>query len=184
LNTAIEAARAGEAGRGFAVVAAEVRGLAQRSSQAARDIKLLIAHSSGQIRDGVELVNRAGGSLTEILASIRTVADIVTDIAQASAEQASGIEHINNALSHMDAATQKNSALAEENAATAKILEDQSIALDGRVAVFQLDEGQASNGAAMGKPQAAARKPSAAAARKPVRKVQGALAVKEEWEEL
>ncbi len=98
LNAAVEAARAGEAGRGFAVVASEVRSLAQRSSQAAKDIKDLIINSSGQVQEGVELVNRAGTSLNEILGSIKKVADIVSDIAAASAEQATGLEQVNKAL--------------------------------------------------------------------------------------
>jgi len=143
LNAAVEAARAGEAGRGFAVVATEVRSLAQRSSQAAKDIKDLIVNSSGQVEQGVQLVNRAGDSLKDILQSIRAVADIVSDIANASSEQAAGIDQINKALAQMDEATQQNSALVEENAATAKTLEDQSSALDGRVAVFQLEAGSA-----------------------------------------
>jgi methyl-accepting chemotaxis protein len=141
LNAAVEAARAGEAGRGFAVVASEVRSLAQRSSQAAKDIKDLIVNSSGQVEQGVQLVNRAGDSLKDILQSIRAVADIVSDIANASSEQAAGIDQINKALAQMDEVTQQNSALVEENAATAKTLEDQSSALDGRVAVFQLEVG-------------------------------------------
>ena len=98
LNAAVEAARAGEAGRGFAVVASEVRSLAQRSSQAAKDIKDLIINSSGQVQEGVELVNRAGTSLNEIVASIKKVADIVSDIATASAEQATGLEQVSKAL--------------------------------------------------------------------------------------
>ena len=131
LNAAVEAARAGEAGRGFAVVASEVRSLAQRSSQAAKDIKDLITNSSDQVQEGVELVNRAGTSLNEILASIKKVADIVSDIAAASAEQATGLEQVNKALSQMDEVTQQNSALVEENAATAKTLEHQA-QCDGR----------------------------------------------------
>ena len=191
LNAAVEAARAGEAGRGFAVVASEVRSLAQRSSQAAKDIKDLIVNSSGQVDLGVQLVNRAGDSLKEILQSIRAVADIVADIANASTEQAAGIDQINKALAQMDEVTQQNSALVEENAATAKTLEDQSNALDGRVAVFQLDGAGQSMAAVAAPPRAAVvRKPSAnAPARKAAasygsaRNVQGALAVKEEWEE-
>jgi methyl-accepting chemotaxis protein len=188
LNAAVEAARAGEAGRGFAVVASEVRSLAQRSSQAAKDIKDLIVNSSGQVEQGVQLVNRAGDSLKEILQSIRAVADIVADIANASTEQAAGIDQINKALAQMDEVTQQNSALVEENAATAKTLEDQSSALDGRVAVFQLDgEGHAAVAPAPAprKPAAKAPAPKAAPAapRAPARKVEGALAVKEEWEE-
>ena len=141
LNAAVEAARAGDAGRGFAVVASEVRSLAQRSSQAAKDIKDLITNSNGQVKDGVDLVNRAGTALTEIVESIKKVADIVSDIANASAEQASGIEQVNKALTQMDEVTQQNSALVEENAATAKTLEQQAKAMNDQVAVFRLGEG-------------------------------------------
>jgi methyl-accepting chemotaxis protein len=140
LNAAVEAARAGDAGRGFAVVAAEVRTLAQRSSQAAKDIKELITNSNGQVKSGVDLVNRAGTALTEIVTSIGKVADIVADIATASAEQASGIEQVGRALGQMDEATQQNSALVEENAATAKTLEHQAKAMDQRVSFFKVDE--------------------------------------------
>jgi methyl-accepting chemotaxis protein len=139
LNAAVEAARAGEAGRGFAVVASEVRSLAQRSSQAAKDIKDLIINSSDQVQEGVELVNRAGTSLNEILTSIKKVADIVSDIAAASAEQATGLEQVNRALTQMDEVTQQNSALVEENAATAKTLEQQARAMNERVAFFRID---------------------------------------------
>jgi len=140
LNAAVEAARAGEAGRGFAVVASEVRSLAQRSSQAAKDIKDLITNSNSQVKGGVDLVNRAGTALTEIVESIKQVAVIVSDIASASNEQASGIEQVNKALTQMDEVTQQNSALVEENAATAKTLEHQAKAMDERVAFFKVDE--------------------------------------------
>jgi methyl-accepting chemotaxis protein len=139
LNAAVEAARAGEAGRGFAVVASEVRSLAQRSSQAAKDIKDLIGNSSNQVQEGVELVNRAGTSLNEILASIKKVADIVSGIAAASAEQSTGLEQVGKALAQMDEVTQQNSALVEENAATAKTLEHQARAMDERVSFFHID---------------------------------------------
>ncbi len=140
LNAAVEAARAGEAGRGFAVVASEVRSLAQRSSQAAKDIKDLITNSNSQVKDGVDLVNKAGTALTEIVDSIKKVASVVSDIASASAEQAAGIEQVNKALTQMDEVTQQNSALVEENAATAKTLEQQAKAMDDEVSVFRVGD--------------------------------------------
>jgi hypothetical protein len=141
LNAAVEAARAGEAGRGFAVVASEVRSLAQRSSQAAKNIKNLISNSSGQVREGVDLVNNAGVSLTEIVESIKKVAEIVSDIASANAEQATGLDHMNVSLSQMDEVTQQNSALVEQNAAAAKALEQQSKAMHDQVSFFRLGDG-------------------------------------------
>jgi methyl-accepting chemotaxis protein len=191
LNAAVEAARAGEAGRGFAVVAAEVRNLAQRSAQAAKDIKDLITNSSSAVGQGVQLVNRAGDSLKEILQSINEVAGIVADIANASAEQASGIDQINKALSQMDEVTQQNSALVEENAATAKTLEHQSQALDGRVAAFRLfEDGHEVMLSAAPEPVAPVRKRTPKPARKAVggtaRQMQSALATavaRDQWEE-
>jgi len=137
LNAAVEAARAGDAGRGFAVVASEVRSLAQRSAQAAKDIKDLIINSSGEVQEGVGLVNEAGTSLAEIMASIKQVADIVAEIAAASQSQSSGIDQINRALTQMDEVTQQNSALVEENAASAKTLERQAKIMSDRVAFFR-----------------------------------------------
>jgi len=139
LNAAVEAARAGEAGRGFAVVASEVRSLAQRSSQAAKDIAALITNSTGQVKEGVDLVNQAGDALGQITASIQKVNALINDIANASAEQSSGVDEINKAMTMMDTATQQNSALVEENAATAKVLEQQAKAMDGQVGFFRID---------------------------------------------
>ena len=139
LNAAVEAARAGDAGRGFAVVAAEVRSLAQRSSQAAKDIASLITGSSGQVQRGVELVNRAGASLNDIVVSIRKVVDVVSDISTASSEQSTGLDQINIAVAQMDDATQQNSALVEQNASAAKALEQQSQVMDERMRFFRID---------------------------------------------
>ena len=144
LNAAVEAARAGEAGRGFAVVASEVRSLAQRSAQAAKDIKNLITTSTSQVKDGVGLVNKAGGALHQIVESIRNVSDTVAQIARATSEQAQSLDQVNKALTQLDEGTQQNSALVEENAATAKALEQQSAEMADRVAFFKLgDAGQA-----------------------------------------
>ena len=143
LNAAVEAARAGDAGRGFAVVASEVRSLAQRSSEAAKNITDLIAKSSDRVQEGVGLVNRAGTALSEIVASIKQVADIVANIATASAEQSTGLEQISKALAQMDDVTQQNSALVEENTATAKTLQQQAHDMQTRIASFKLDSGAA-----------------------------------------
>ncbi len=195
LNAAVEAARAGEAGRGFAVVASEVRSLAQRSSQAAKDIKDLIVSSSGQVQEGVELVNRAGASLKEIVESIKAVAEIVGDIATASLEQSSGIEQVNKALAQMDEVTQQNSAMVEENAATARTLEQQAETMDGRIGTFTLGQDVMSS-----TPKVVAAAPKAATVtpvQRPVfkkqavvrgnaRQMQSALATavaRDEWEE-
>ena len=175
LNAAVEAARAGEAGRGFAVVASEVRSLAQRSSQAAKDIKDLITNSNGQVKEGVDLVNKAGASLNEIVESIKKVADIVADIANASGEQATGIEQVNKALNQMDEVTQQNSALVEENAATAKTLEHQAHAMDQRVAFFRTGTG---GEVAVAAPPAAKRAAPLAPTRGPAAKQKPAAAPK------
>ncbi len=147
LNAAVEAARAGEAGRGFAVVASEVRSLAQRSSEAAKGIRGLITSSSGRVQEGVDFVNRAGTALGDIVELIKQVVDIVSEIATASGEQASGIDEVNKALVRMDEATQQNSALVEENAATAQALRQQAAEMTGRVDFFQLEDDAAERAA-------------------------------------
>jgi len=139
LNASVEAARAGEAGKGFSVVAQEVRQLAQRSAQAASDIKSLIQDSNNQVKDGVELVNQAGQALNEILTSIGDVVNIVKGISTASQEQASGVEEINCSISGMDEMTQQNAALVEESTASAKMLSDQARKLTEAMTYFRLD---------------------------------------------
>jgi methyl-accepting chemotaxis protein len=117
-----------------------VRGLAQRSAQAAKDIKQLLTNSAAQVRDGVDLVNTAGAALTGILTSINDVAEIVGNIAAASVEQTDGLEQVNKALAQMDDVTQHNAALVEENAATAKMLDHQAQTMAERVSLFRLEE--------------------------------------------
>jgi methyl-accepting chemotaxis protein len=139
LNAAVEAARAGEQGRGFAVVAAEVRNLAQRSAAAAKEIKTLIGDSVEKVEAGSKLVNQAGATMDEIVASVRRVTDIMSEITIASNEQESGIGQINIAITEMDNVTQQNAALVEEAAAAAGSLQEQAASLSEIVSVFKLD---------------------------------------------
>ena len=139
LNAAVEAARAGEQGRGFAVVASEVRTLAQRSAQAAREIKTLIATSVSTIDGGSAAVQQAGERMAAIVASVQQVNDIIVRVKQASAEQAAGITEVNQAVTQMDDVTQQNAALVEQAAAAAASLQDQAVKLSAAVAVFTLD---------------------------------------------
>jgi methyl-accepting chemotaxis protein len=140
LNAAVEAARAGEQGRGFAVVASEVRSLAQRSATASKEIKDLIENSMSKVENGVTLVTRAGATMHEVLSSIQRVTTIVSDISSASEAQNSGIGEINDAVSQMDEMTQRNAALVEEAAASAKALEEEARKLMAAVSVFRVDE--------------------------------------------
>ncbi|MHB2165352.1 methyl-accepting chemotaxis protein [Alsobacter sp. R-9] len=137
LNAAVEAARAGEAGKGFAVVASEVRTLAQRSSDAAKDITGLISSSTSEVAQGVRLVRSAGDALGRILDASARVSTTVSEIASASTEQASGIDEMSQAIAHMDEMTQQNAALAEESAASASALLAQIERLDALVATFR-----------------------------------------------
>jgi methyl-accepting chemotaxis protein len=138
LNAAVEAARAGEQGRGFAVVASEVRTLAQRAAEAAKEIKSLIGASMEQVQQGTTLVDEAGQTMNEVVASIRRVTDIVAEISSASIEQSSGVNQVGEAVGQMDQATQQNAALVEESAAAAESLKSQAASLVRAVSVFSL----------------------------------------------
>ena len=139
LNAAVEAARAGEQGRGFAVVATEVRNLAQRSSAAAKEIKLLITDSVDKVDVGSKLVGEAGKTMSKVVTSVKQVTDVISEIARASTEQTTGIEQINQAMSDMDNVTQQNAALVEEATAATRSLHDQADNLVQLVSFFETD---------------------------------------------
>ncbi|MGK5024466.1 methyl-accepting chemotaxis protein [Janthinobacterium sp. RB2R34] len=164
LNAAVEAARAGEQGRGFAVVATEVRSLAQRSSQAAKEIKSLIDDSVERVDTGARLVDEAGATMQDIVDSVKRVTDIMGEISVATREQSSGIEQVNQAIGLMDQVVQQNAALVEESASAAASLEEQAGSLSQVVSIFKLDDAQVPAQAA---PPVRAR-PAAVAVARPV----------------
>ncbi|WOS39001.1 methyl-accepting chemotaxis protein [Xanthomonas rydalmerensis] len=192
LNAAVEAARAGEQGRGFAVVASEVRTLAQRSANAAKEIKGLIDASVGQVTNGSTLVRQAGQTMTEIVASVQRVTDIMGEIAAASQEQSAGIEQVNQTVTQMDETTQQNAALVEEATAAARSMEEQAGQLTEAVSIFRVEQSaqaavvHAPQAVAAPRPAPVAKKPAAAASAKPApvraRKVEPALA-DSDWQE-
>ncbi|RAM62989.1 chemotaxis protein [Herbaspirillum rubrisubalbicans] len=142
LNAAVEAARAGEQGRGFAVVATEVRNLAQRSAAAAKEVKQLIEASVGNVDSGTRLVERAGQTMEQIVASVQQVTDVMGEISAASHEQSLGIEEVNKAIALMDQVTQHNAALVEQASAAVATLQEQAVSLNQAVGVFQLEAPQ------------------------------------------
>jgi methyl-accepting chemotaxis protein len=141
LNAAVEAARAGEQGRGFAVVASEVRTLAQRSAEAAHEIKGLISSSVERVEDGSRLVTQAGATMTEIVGSVRRVADIIGELTVSAAEQSNNVGQIGQSVSQLDNMTQQNAALVEESTAASESLREQAVQLTSAVSQFKLQEG-------------------------------------------
>jgi methyl-accepting chemotaxis protein len=164
LNAAVEAARAGEQGRGFAVVAGEVRSLAQRSAEAAKEIKSLIGTSVDKVETGSKLVQDAGSTMDEIVASVQRVTDIIGEISAAALEQSQGIGQVNEAVARLDQMTQQNASLVEQSAAAAESLKDQAQRMTTVVATFRVD-----GSAAMPVAPTVARAPAPVAAKPVVR---------------
>jgi methyl-accepting chemotaxis protein len=160
LNAGVEAARAGDAGKGFAVVASEVRALAQRSAEAAKQIKTLISTSSKQVSEGVSLVGETGQALHRIVAHVDEVSKLVGEIAMSAKEEATGIAEVNTAVNQMDQVTQQNAAMVEETTAASRMLADQTEELFGLVSRFKVDQAAARTETAYAAPPAAAAAPA------------------------
>ncbi|MEL6582548.1 MAG: methyl-accepting chemotaxis protein [Pseudomonadota bacterium] len=184
LNAAVEAARAGDAGKGFAVVASEVRTLAQRSSEAAKDIKELIQFSSSHVGEGVQLVRQTGDALSEIITSISQVNAAINDITAMSKEQATGVDEISSALSEMDGMTQKNASMAEQSASRASRLAEKATALSDLVQFFRIS-GQLASHRDQKTSQSALNEAAPAARQRTetVPEFDGALALDDSWKE-
>jgi methyl-accepting chemotaxis protein len=165
LNAAVEAARAGEQGRGFAVVASEVRALAQRSAEAAKEIKALIEASVSEVAQGGKLVADAGGIITEIVASVKKMVELIAQIAHASTEQTAGVDEINKALVQLEGVTQQNAALVEQASASALSFEDEVGRLSDLVRKFTIDAAQPRDAARAQRAEPATARPQPAAAR-------------------
>ncbi|MEG2154802.1 MAG: methyl-accepting chemotaxis protein [Burkholderiaceae bacterium] len=179
LNAAVEAARAGEQGRGFAVVAGEVRSLAQRSAQAAKEIKALIGASAEKVGHGAVQVREAGRTMDDIVAQVKRVTDLMADITTGTQEQSAGISQVNQAVSTLDQMTQQNAALVEQSAAAAASLKDQARQLNAVVAHFQLHEAGGENRPAPRREPVARGMPSP----RPLPAPKAALPAKEAWVE-
>jgi methyl-accepting chemotaxis protein len=185
LNAGVEAARAGDAGRGFAVVASEVRALAQRSADAAKQIKGLISESSQQVENGVELVGEAGDSLVRILKQIGQINQLVSEIASSAQEQSTGLSQVNSAVNQMDQVTQQNAAMVEQSTAASRSLAKESADLAGLVAEFKIGERVATRTAHPAESHAprADRRPAPQMRTTSQRKPASAPAAEADWEE-
>jgi methyl-accepting chemotaxis protein len=183
LNAAVEAARAGEQGRGFAVVATEVRNLAQRSANAAKEIKGLIGDSVDKVETGSKLVADAGSTMEEIVRSVKKVTDIMAEIAAASAEQGAGIEQVNQAVAQMDKVTQQNAALVEQAAAAAESMEEQAQGLANMVSSFKTPGAAEAAQLPVAKSLAKPARPAAKPVKLSPKRLATPASSSEEWEE-